>query len=92
MSITTFDTLKFAKQLKSAGFTDEQAEAQAEAMRVAFSEALDKQVATKADITVLQSDIANVRSELKADITVLKWMIGLVFAAVVIPLIKSFLG
>ena len=85
MAITALNTLKFARQLEKAGFTQEQAEAQAEAINDAFSEALDKQVATKADITEL-------RSEVMAEITVIKWMLGVIFVAVVIPLIKSFLG
>ena len=85
MAITALNTLKFARQLKNAGFTQEQAEAQAEAINEAFSEALDKQVATKADITEL-------RSEVMSEITVIKWMLGVIFVAVVIPLIKSFLG
>ena len=85
MAITALNTLKFARQLKNAGFTQEQAEAQAEAINEAFSEALDKQVATKADITEL-------RSEVMAEITVIKWMLGVIFVVVVIPLIKSFLG
>lgn len=81
MSITTFDTLKFAKRLKGAGVPDKQAEAEAEAIREAFSEALDTQVATKADI-----------ARLDRRLDLISWMIGLVFAAVVVPLIKSFLG
>ena len=85
MAITALNTLKFARQLEKAGFTQEQAEAQAEAINDAFSEALDKQVATKADITEL-------RSEIKAEITVIKWMLGVIFVVVVIPLIKSFLN
>ena len=103
MSITTFDTLKFARQLKDAGVPEKQAEAQANAMSTAFSEALDAQVATKADVVALKSDIANVRSELKGDIASLRselksdikvvvWMLGLVVAVVAVPLIKSFLG
>ena len=81
MSITTFDTLKFVKQLKSAGFTDEQAEAQANAIREAFSEALDTQVATKADM-------AEVKAHLAAHDKLL-WGIFLISIGL---LIKSFLG
>jgi len=46
MTITTFDTLKFARRLKDAGVS----EAQAEAIKEVFAEALDTQVATKSDM------------------------------------------
>ena len=92
MTITTFDTLKFARQLKDAGVPEAQAEAQANAMSAAFAEALDKQVATKADLLQSEVKIREDISSLKRDNVVFKWMFGLIFAAVIIPLIKSFLG
>lgn len=50
---TTFDTLTYAKKLKAAGFTESQAEAQAEALRAV----VDENLATKADIALLKRDI-----------------------------------
>ena len=79
MSITTFDTLKFARRLKDAGVPEKQAEAEAEAIREAFAEALDTQVATKADI-----------ARLERELLIVKWMIGLVIAVNVLPFLKSF--
>ena len=82
MSITTFDTLKFARRLKDAGVPEKQAEAEAEAIREAFAEALDTQVATKADI-----------ARLERELLIVKWMIGLVIAVNVLPFLKIiFLG
>jgi len=51
MPITaTFDTLAYAKKLKAAGFTDEQAEIQAEAL----SEIIEERLATKQDLNELE--------------------------------------
>ncbi len=46
----SFDTLAYAKKLKVAGFSDEQAETQAEAL----SEIIDEKLATKADLKELE--------------------------------------
>ena len=72
MSATTFDTLTYAKKLREAGFTEQQAEAQAEALKAV----VDDNLATKRDIELVRSDpkeselrrnheIALVRSDLK---------------------------
>jgi len=53
MSELTFDTLQYAKKLKSAGFTEEQAEIQAEAIK----ELIDDRLATKSDIKQLRHEI-----------------------------------
>jgi len=55
-----FDTLAYAKKLKQAGFTDEQAEVQSEAL----AGALENNMATKLDITNLNRDIAEMKQEL----------------------------
>ncbi|NOU20874.1 MAG: DUF1640 domain-containing protein [Methyloglobulus sp.] len=56
MSTITFDTLKFANKLKSAGVLPEHAEAEAEALADIFEANLNE-VATKEDIKVLKEDI-----------------------------------
>lgn len=45
-----FDTLEYAKKLKAAGFTDKQAEVQAEALADIF----ENQLATKRDLRELE--------------------------------------
>jgi len=51
MPITaTFNTLAYAKKLKTAGFTEEQAEIQAEAL----SEIIEERLATKQDLNELE--------------------------------------
>ena len=51
MTVTaTFNTLAYAKKLKAAGFTEEQAEIQAEAL----SEIIEERLATKQDLHELE--------------------------------------
>lgn len=54
MSETTFDTLKYAKRLKEAGFTEQQAETQAEV----FREVIDDKLATKQDLKNLEERLS----------------------------------
>jgi predicted RNase H-like nuclease (RuvC/YqgF family) len=75
MSAIAFDTLKFAKRLKEAGFTEQQAEA----LAAAEAEFIEDNLATKRDLkeleTALKRDIKELdvkieqlRAELKRDI------------------------
>jgi multidrug efflux pump subunit AcrA (membrane-fusion protein) len=67
------DTLKFAKRLREAGFSDPQAEALVATVQEAAEGA---EFATKADLgdmrAELKSDIAELRAELKSDIAELR--------------------
>lgn len=79
MSTITFDTLKFVEKLKSAGVPEAQAKAEAEALVSAFSEAMDAQIATKADIHRIEKELA-----------VLKWMSGIVMGGILALILKTF--
>jgi hypothetical protein len=57
MSAIAFDTLEFAKRLKEAGFTEQQAEALADAE----AELIEQNLATQRDITDIKRDIADVK-------------------------------
>jgi pyruvate-formate lyase-activating enzyme len=63
MATITFDTLKFANKLKSAGVLPEHAEAEAEALADIFEVNL-KEVATKEDIKLLKEDIKHLEERL----------------------------
>ena len=60
MATVAFDTLAYAKRLKDAGFTNQQAEVQA----LAFSEIIEERLATKQDIASLQRDIKELEMRL----------------------------
>jgi hypothetical protein len=75
MTAVTFDTLKYAEALKTAGVPEAQAEALAEALRQGSQE-----LAAKADIAELRmatrADLTELKTELKADIAKLQTDIG----------------
>ena len=96
MGATSFDTLKFARRLKDSGVDDIQAEAQAVAIQEVFAEALETQLATKGDIQTVMTAINELdastqvaMSKLEARITLVQWMLGIVIAAQVLPLLRA---
>ncbi len=68
MATASFDTLTYAKKLQEAGFTSQQAEAQAEALRAV----VDQNLATKQDIADLRRDIEELRAATKHDIELVR--------------------
>lgn len=79
MTTIPFDTLKFVETLKSHGLTDEQAKGIAEAFRNASAESEPVSRQT------LQIELAPLRS----DLLLIKWMLGLVVVAEVMPFISK---
>ena len=79
MATITFDTLKFVEKLRAGGVPEEQAKAEAEALVIAFSEALDSQLATKTDVNLLARELI-----------VIKWMVGLVLVVTLALILKAF--
>ncbi len=81
MNAIPFDTYAYVKKLKAAGFTEEQAGAQAEAL----AGVVDANLATKHDIAALRRDIEVLRAEVGRDIaeaknSTVKWVAGLLLA------------
>ncbi len=95
MSTITFDTLKFARRLKEAGVPEKHAEAEADALAEIF-ELHAKDLSTKGNLQQvkmeLSTEIQAVKTELQADMRLLKWMLALVVITTVIPALKSLLG
>ena len=79
------NTLSFAKKLRTAGFNDEQAEIQAEAINDVLIDFQDKrleELATKGDLKAtsadLRTEILEVRAEIsKTESRLIKWGVGL---------------
>ena len=71
MLATAFGPLAAARDLKAAGFEQEQAAALAAQLRVAAG-AGHADLATKADIAELKGDVAALRTETKADLAELE--------------------
>ena len=87
MATITFDTLKFVGTLKSHGVPDEQAKGIAEAFRDAAGEA---EIATKRDIERLEAKIDRIDTRLAGEMTLLKWMLGILLGGVIALVLKSF--
>jgi hypothetical protein len=94
MSTITFDTLRFTRTLEKAGLPTEQAEAISTAFKEASGEA---EIATKRDIEKLDAkldkEFSGLRAEIvttKAEMSVLKWMLGLLLAGVTSLVLKQF--
>ena len=73
MSGTTFDTLSAAEALEAAGIEEAHAKAIAVAIRSGQGD-----LATKADINELRTEVASVRSEL----AVIRWVVGIQSAVI----------
>ena len=80
MATITFDTLKFVEKLKSGGIPEDQAKAISEAFRDASGEA---DLITKMD---LQIELA----PLRADLHLIKWMLGILLGGVMALMLKAF--
>lgn len=87
MSMTIqFDTLRFVEKLKSAGVSDAQAKAEAEALTIALGESASGNLATKDDVTTIKIEMADIKSELK----LMKWMVVTIVAGIASLVAKAF--
>ena len=76
--MTTFDTLTASRELQAAGFEQEQANAIVDTMRGALTD----QVASKADIAILRTDMQAIEQRLILRLGGLLFAgLGLLFAA-----------
>ena len=80
MAAITFDTHKFIRKLKDVGFEEKQAEALTEALLSAIE---DSELVTRKD---LQIELAPIKS----DLSVVKWMLGLLLGGVAALILKGF--
>ena len=80
MATIAFDTHRFVRKLQEAGFDQKQAEGLTEAMRCAIEET---ELVTRKD---LQIELAPV----KADLNLLKWMMGALIALAIVNFSKQF--
>ncbi len=69
MGLIAFDTLAYARRLKDAGVSAQQAEAMSEAQAESLEALLENRLATKDDVHELMVGIGATRSELKEEIT-----------------------
>ncbi|MBV8972784.1 MAG: hypothetical protein JO290_10885 [Sphingomonadaceae bacterium] len=103
MTAVALDTLRIAKRLREAGFSEPQAEAVTGVLHDAQEVALGE-LATKGDLREVRSDVRDVKAELavvkadlksdiagvKGEVAVLKWAVGLIVAGVIALVMKAF--
>ncbi|MBF0134969.1 MAG: DUF1640 domain-containing protein [Magnetococcales bacterium] len=89
MTTITFDTHAYIKELKAVGFTEEQAEVQANTLSSIFKTNLDE-LATRRDIKELELATGREIAEAKAE--TIKWMFGVATgqAMFIIAILKLF--
>jgi hypothetical protein len=79
MAVVAFDTLNFAKKLEKNSFSAEQAAVLVELQRESMAEVMDSQLATKADISLLDKELA-----------IVKWVSFATFAIIAAPYVHTF--
>ena len=94
MASITFDTLKFVRKLREAGFEERQAEGITDAFKEASGEA---ELATKRDLELLKQDlrvdwerVEHKLVEHDGAFRLIKWMLGILVGGVIALLLKSF--
>jgi hypothetical protein len=89
MVAVAFDTLKYAEQLKKSGMPAEQAEAQARALADVLQINLGD-FAAKQDIKELELRMDSRFERVQGELTLVKWMLGILLAGVASLVLKAF--
>ncbi|RLA44042.1 MAG: DUF1640 domain-containing protein [Gammaproteobacteria bacterium] len=99
MAAVAFDTLKCARRLKDVGYTDQQAEVQAEIMAEAFVFNIDALVTKDYLDARLDARFAEQNAhievqfaEIKGQFRLVYWMLAVVIASTVIPQVNALLS
>lgn len=87
MSSITFDTLKFVKELESAGVPSAQAEAQA---RVLVDALQTSEVATQRDIDRVMHRLDTLDAKVAGELTLVKWMLAAILGIAAANFAKQF--
>jgi hypothetical protein len=100
MATVTFDTMAFVDMLTLSGFDEKQAKGLANAIKeVAKDEHLTTKEESKADLSIIRSDIELTKRDIKADIsasnlTMVKWLIALILGqtALMVTILPKIIG
>lgn len=84
MTTTTFDTLGYFEKLKAAGFTEEQAKAQVNALR----EVIEERLVTKGDLVQMELRLTSEMQKLELRMTLKLGAMMAASVAIVAALVK----
>ncbi|PIX96279.1 MAG: hypothetical protein CO126_11750 [Hydrogenophilales bacterium CG_4_9_14_3_um_filter_63_34] len=91
MSTITFDTHKFIRTLRDAGFEERQAEAMSSAFRDAIT---DSALVTKIDLDLavaeIKTDFGKLDARVTGELALVKWMLAVLLALAVANFAKQF--
>jgi hypothetical protein len=90
MSTLTFDTLRYTERLRAAGVPEQQAKAEAEALRDVLAEAMDSSLATKADLMEVKAELRLEMAGIRGELSTIKWMMGVLIAVALANFAKQF--
>jgi len=90
MSTLTFDTLRYTERLRAAGVPEQQAKAEAEALRDVLAEAMDSSLATKADLMEVKAELRLEMAGIRGELSTIKWMMGVLIAVALVNFAKQF--
>ena len=97
MSIITFDTLKYVKQLEASGVPSAQAEAFVNAQREILSDVMDSSLATRVDLQALEKSLHNDTERLERKLiehdgrfALVQWMLAAVLAVAIANFAKQY--
>ena len=78
------DTLAYTKELIAGGFTEQQAETQANTLNKTLNTALKEEIATKSDIEKVEAKINLIEEKLSSEIRLTRWMVGFCISLLVV--------
>ena len=86
----TFDTLRYTERLRAAGVPEQQAKAEAEALRDVLAEAMDSSLGTKADLMEVKAELRLEMAGIRGELSTIKWIMGVLIAVAVANFAKQF--
>ena len=93
VATVTFDTHKFIRKQETAGFSPQQAQAMAEALK---DVEIGQEFATRRDVEIVRQEARGTElridakfEEIKGKLTLVQWMLALVVAAEVAPVLSK---
>jgi len=90
MSTITFDTYKFIKELETSGMPTVQAEALLKVQQEILDHSIDNTLATKSDLDKVERKLSDDIKDVKADINLMKWMLGFIFGGILLVALKLY--